>query len=120
MTCQAMLLPTAQLDGAHLAGSPACFAGQPGSTLRVHSSSPTEWQVQQPIVASQVRKLLYNLSQIAGERDLHIEGGCISCLGYHIQLLVYTHNPSFRIFLTAKPMKAPGSYTVQTCVATLS
>ena len=60
------------MDGAHLAGSPARLAGQTGSALRVHSSSSTQWQVQQPIVAPQVRKLLYYLPQITGEWDLHI------------------------------------------------
>ena len=64
------------MDGAHLAGSSARLPGQPGGTLRVHSSSSTKRQVQQPIIAPQVRKLLHYLSQIAGERDLHIKGSC--------------------------------------------
>ena len=81
----------AEMDGAHLAGSPARLSGQPGSTLRVYSSSSPEWQVQQPIIAAQVRKLLHHLPQITGQRDLHIKICWNAFIAVHSSSLISVH-----------------------------
>lgn len=56
---------------AHLSCSPAGLARQPGSKLGVHSSGPAQGQVEQPVIAPQVRQLLHYLAQVTGQRNLH-------------------------------------------------